>query len=161
LLKVDFRPIFGHLVKSKKKVKKVIQNCKSSSIKVISSDESESTFSLFHLFTCTSWKVKKFLHNLLMRTARQTAAQAREAKKRLGETYYSLSTAARSPSPTDDPSYIEDDMPENDSEENGNKACRLAMHVDPDLLLDWELKEVSLRMLWSDHSHHHNRPSTA
>ena len=23
-------------------------------------------FSLFHLFTCTSWKVKKFLHNLLM-----------------------------------------------------------------------------------------------
>ena len=24
------------------------------------------TFSLFHLFTCASWQVKKFLHNLLM-----------------------------------------------------------------------------------------------
>jgi hypothetical protein len=30
------------------------------------SDEPESTFSLFHLFTCASWKVKKFLHDLLM-----------------------------------------------------------------------------------------------
>ena len=33
---------------------------------VISSDESVSTFSLFHLFTFASWKVKKFLYNLLM-----------------------------------------------------------------------------------------------
>ena len=47
VLKVDF----GHFVKNK-----AIQNC------AIFRLESVSTFSLSHLFTCASYKVRKFLH---------------------------------------------------------------------------------------------------
>jgi hypothetical protein len=58
LLKVDFRAFF-----QKSKVEKMLQKVDVYSHFI---NESVSTFSLFHLFTCASRKVKKVLYNLLM-----------------------------------------------------------------------------------------------